>query len=49
VLTGFRSGSAELALPGEPQPEYQSAVPLSRRWSSPGTWCTSSLSCDSSS
>jgi transposase InsO family protein len=32
VLTGFRSGSEELALPGEPRPEYRSDVPLSRRY-----------------
>ena len=32
VLTGFRSGSAELALPGEPRPEYRSDIPLSRRY-----------------
>ncbi|MCI4674053.1 Mu transposase C-terminal domain-containing protein [Candidatus Mycolicibacterium alkanivorans] len=36
VLTGFRSGSAELALPGEPRPEYQAVVPLSRRYASKG-------------
>ena len=30
VLTGFRSGSAELALPWEPRPEYLSDIPLSR-------------------
>ncbi|MCW1957610.1 MAG: helix-turn-helix domain-containing protein, partial [Mycobacterium sp.] len=34
VLTGFRSGSAELALSGEPRPEYRSDVPLSRRYAS---------------
>lgn len=34
VLTGFRSGSAELALPGEPRPDYQADVPLSRRYAS---------------
>ena len=34
VLTGFRSGSEELALPGEPRPEYQTDVPLSRRYAS---------------
>jgi hypothetical protein len=32
VLTGFRSGSEKLALPGEPRPEYQADVPLSRRY-----------------
>lgn len=32
ILTGFRSGSEELALPGEPLPEYRSDVPLSRRY-----------------
>lgn len=34
VLTGFRSGSAELALSGEPRPEYRPDVPLSRRYAS---------------
>ncbi len=34
VLTGFRSGSEELALPEEPRPEYQTDVPLSRRYAS---------------
>ena len=34
LLTGFRSGSEELALPGEPRPEYQADVPLSRRYAS---------------
>jgi hypothetical protein len=34
VLTGFRSGSEELALPGEPRPEYQADIPLSRRYAS---------------
>jgi transposase len=34
VLTGFRSGSEELALPGEPRREYQADVPLSRRYAS---------------
>lgn len=34
VLTGFRSGSEELALPGEPKPEYRTDVPLSRRYAS---------------
>lgn len=34
VLTGFRSGSEELALPGEPRPEYQTDIPLSRRYAS---------------
>lgn len=34
VLAGFRSGSAALALPGEPRPEYQANVPLSRRYAS---------------
>ena len=28
VLTGFRSGSAELALPSEPQPQYEPSLPL---------------------
>jgi hypothetical protein len=34
VLTGFRSGSEELALPGEPRPEHRADVPLSRRYAS---------------
>jgi transposase InsO family protein len=34
VLTGFRSGSEELAFPGEPRPEYRADVPLSRRYAS---------------
>jgi hypothetical protein len=34
VLTGFRSGSEELALVGEPRPEYRADVPLSRRYAS---------------
>jgi len=34
VLTGFRSGSQELALAGEPRPEYGPGVPLSRRYAS---------------
>lgn len=34
VLTGFRSGSKELALPGEPRSEYRGDVPLSRRYAS---------------
>lgn len=34
VLTGFRSGSEELALPGEPRPEYRKDIPLSRRYAS---------------
>ena len=34
VLTGFRSGSEELALPGEPRPEYRTDQPLSRRYAS---------------
>ncbi|MGW1196544.1 transposase [Streptomyces sp. NPDC002536] len=32
VLTGYRSGSAELARPGEPRPEYAAAVPLEARY-----------------
>lgn len=32
VLTGFRSGSEELALPGEPRPEYRADRPLSQRY-----------------
>lgn len=34
VLTGFRSGSEELALTGESRPEYQADIPLSRRYAS---------------
>jgi len=34
VLTGFRSGSEEFALPGEPRPEYRTDMPLSRRYAS---------------
>jgi hypothetical protein len=34
VLTGFRSGSQELALPGEPRAEYAHEIPLSRRYAS---------------
>lgn len=34
VLTGFRSGSEQLALPGEPRPEYQASIPLSTRYAS---------------
>lgn len=34
VLTGFRSGSEELALAGEPRPEYRADVPLSKRYGS---------------
>lgn len=32
VLTGFRSGSEELVLCGEPRPEYRADVPLTRRY-----------------
>ena len=32
VLTGFRSGSAELARPGEPKPEYDTTLPLLARY-----------------
>ena len=32
VLTGFRSGSAELARPGEPKPEYHATLPLMARY-----------------
>lgn len=28
LLTGFRSGSEEFALPGEPRPQYEPSVPL---------------------
>jgi transposase InsO family protein len=34
VLTGFRSGSEELALLGEPRPEYRADVSLSKRYAS---------------
>ncbi len=33
LMTGFRSGSAELALPEEPRPQYGPSVPLTRRYS----------------
>jgi transposase InsO family protein len=32
VLTGYRSGSAELALPDEPQPQYDPSQPLLKRY-----------------
>jgi transposase InsO family protein len=32
VLSGYRSGSEELAGPGEPRPEYAPGVPLMRRY-----------------
>jgi transposase len=32
VLTGYRSGSAELAAPGEPREQYASGVPAMRRY-----------------
>ncbi|WP_016885133.1 MULTISPECIES: helix-turn-helix domain-containing protein [unclassified Rhodococcus (in: high G+C Gram-positive bacteria)] len=32
VLTGYRSGSAQLSVPGEPRAEYDPAVPLTRRY-----------------
>jgi hypothetical protein len=32
VLTGYRSGSAELALPGEPRPEYDPLTALESRY-----------------
>jgi transposase InsO family protein len=32
VLTGYRSGSEEVAAPGEPRPQYAPAVPLMRRY-----------------
>ena len=34
VLTGYRSGSAVLALPDEPRPEYCTDVPLLQRYAS---------------
>ena len=34
ALTGFRSGSAELALPGEPRAEYDPTLPKVRRYQS---------------
>ncbi|MET7462076.1 hypothetical protein [Nonomuraea sp. NPDC005501] len=34
LLTGYRSGSAELAAPGEPRPEYAAGVPLMQRYAS---------------
>jgi hypothetical protein len=32
VLTGYRLGCAELALDGEPRPDYAPGVPLMRRY-----------------
>ncbi|MCA2275246.1 MULTISPECIES: helix-turn-helix domain-containing protein [Mycobacterium avium complex (MAC)] len=32
LLTGFRSGSTEFALPGEPRPQYDPSVPVTRRY-----------------
>ena len=32
VLTGYRSGSAQLSVPGKPRAEYDPAVPLTRRY-----------------
>jgi transposase InsO family protein len=32
VLTGYRAGHAEAAVPGEPRPEYQSGRPLKARY-----------------
>ncbi|WP_433625737.1 helix-turn-helix domain-containing protein [Nocardia sp. CA-120079] len=32
VLTGFRSGSAELAAPGEPRPQFDPQLPLTSRY-----------------
>jgi transposase InsO family protein len=32
VLTGYKSGSAETALPGEPRPEYAPVLPLACRY-----------------
>jgi transposase InsO family protein len=32
VLTGYKSGSAETALPGEPHPEYEPVLPLTWRY-----------------
>jgi transposase InsO family protein len=32
VLTGFRSGSPDLAEPGEPRPEYDPALPYTQRY-----------------
>ena len=37
VLTGFRSGTAELALPGEPLPPYAPGVPMMRRYTAKAT------------
>jgi transposase InsO family protein len=34
VLTGYKSGSAELAEPGEPRPEFDPALPILRRYES---------------
>jgi transposase InsO family protein len=32
VLCGYRSGSAELAAPGEPRPQYAAGIPLMQRY-----------------
>jgi transposase InsO family protein len=32
VLTGYRSGSPDLAMPGEPRPEYDPALPYTQRY-----------------
>lgn len=37
VLTGYRSGCAELAGPGEPRPEYDPSLPQKERYRSKGT------------
>ncbi|WP_240467660.1 TnsA-like heteromeric transposase endonuclease subunit [Streptomyces albus] len=37
VLTGFRSGSDELAVPGEPRPQYATTVPKLQRYEAKAT------------
>jgi transposase InsO family protein len=37
VLTGYQSGSAELARPGEPQPEFDPGLPLEARYAAKAT------------
>ncbi|WP_331749665.1 MULTISPECIES: hypothetical protein [unclassified Streptomyces] len=32
VLTGYRSGTSRLALPGEPRPEYMPGLPAETRY-----------------
>jgi hypothetical protein len=37
MLTGYRSGSAELAQPGEPRPQFDPTLPLMSRYQSKAT------------